>query len=335
MNAKQRVMARIGGQMSDRIPNLNILMLFAAKEIGVPFSEYVTDYKKLVWGNIACAQKYEIDCVTTMSDSMREPHDMGMKVEYPCDDVPFEKEPLILEPGDLLKIKPVKPGDGRRMTDSLRAIELYKKELGDEYPIIGWVEGCFAEAADIRGVSRFLMDLCDDEQEFVRDLLDLCLEQESMFALAQIEAGADIIGVGDAIASVAGPNLYRDMALEYEIKLLKIIREAGAKTKLHICGNIKPFLADIPASLCDIIDLDWMVPLDEATRLHGGISCLSGNYDPVSVILQGTPEIVDHAVRAAAQSGNHKYISSAGCEIPKDTMEEKLLQVSNTLTLLS
>lgn len=330
MTSRERVFARIEGRTSDKIPNLNIMMLFAAKELGVPYSEYCTDYKKLAQGNILCAERYGLDCLTTMSDPMKEAGDLGTQVVYPFDDVPYEKVSLINEASDLLKIKPIAPENGKRMAGSIRAIEYYKKEMGDEYAVIGWVEGCFAEAADLRGVSRFLMDFYDDEM-FIRDLLDLCLEQAILFAKAQIQAGADIIGVGDAIASVAGPDLYKRYAREYEAKLFQAIRDAGAKTKLHICGNTTPFLEEIPVDLVDILDADHMVPLDEATKVCGAHSCISGNYDPVAVLLQGTPADVDLAVRKCAEVGNDKYISSGGCETPKGTPKENLMQVAKTL----
>ncbi|MEF9990225.1 MAG: uroporphyrinogen decarboxylase family protein [Christensenellaceae bacterium] len=330
MNSRERIFARINGEKSDRIPNLNILMQFAAREIGVTYSQYTQDYKLLAKGNIVCAQKYGIDCVTTMSDPMREAGDRGTEVVFPPDDVPYPKVDLIQDPQDLLKLKVIQPCDSKRMGDSVRTIEQYKKEVGGELAIIGWVEGCFAEAADLRGVNHFLLDLCDDGS-FTKDLLDLCLEQAIVYARAQIEAGADIIGVGDAIASVAGPHMYRDLALGYEIKILKAIKDMGAKTKLHICGNITPFLADIPSEYVDILDVDWMVPLDEAIRLHGDKICISGNYDPVSVLLQGSTADIDKAVRDCAAIGTQKYVSSAGCETPKFTPQENLMQVHKTL----
>ena len=200
-------------------------------------------------------------------------------------------------------------------------------------PVIGWVEGCLAEAADLRGVNELLTDLVDDE-DFVRDLMDLCLEQAIIFAKAQIAAGADIIGVGDAIASVAGPAYYRKFALPYEIKLLSAIRSMGAKTKLHICGNTTPFLEYLPVEYCDIIDLDWMVPLDRAAEIVQGRCALGGNYDPVAVLLQGTPEDVRAAVTACSRMGAQRYISAAGCEVPKATPEENFLAVANTLRLI-
>jgi uroporphyrinogen decarboxylase len=330
MNSKERVYARINNRPVDRIPNLNILMFFAAKEIGVPYSEYCQDYRKLVYGNIECMRKYGIDAVSAISDPMRECADMGLEVEFPADGVPHEKEFFIKEKADLLKLKPVLPADGRRRTDRVMAVDLFKKEVGNEFPIIGWVEGSFAMAADLRGVNNFLMDLYEDT-DFTVDLLEICLEQAIWFARAQIEAGADFIGVGDAIASVAGPYAYEELAVNYETRLLQAIREAGGKTKLHICGNTTPFLALLPAKHCDILDVDWMVPWDKAVELHGDVTCINGNYDPVAVLLQGSVQDVKNAVKSCAQLGGLKCTNSAGCEVPKHTPPENLMAVHEAL----
>ncbi len=333
MNAKQRVFTVLDGKKPDRIPNLNIIMQFAAREIGVPYAAYCKDHKKLVDGNMACAEKYGIDCVTTMSDPMKEASSFGTKVEFPEDGVPYAPFNLITDEKQLLALKAVEPCESERMAQSVMAIERYKRLASDDVPVIGWVEGCMAEAADLRGVNELLMDLVDNE-EFVRDLMDICLEQALLFAKAQIEAGADIIGVGDAIASVAGPVYYQKFALPYEIKLLSEIQRLGAKTKLHICGNVTPFLEYLPAQHCDIIDLDWMVPLHRAAEIVGDQCALSGNYDPVAVLLQGTPSSVREAVIVCSQAGATRYISAAGCEVPKDTPVKNLLAVSETLNNL-
>lgn len=333
MNAKQRLFCVLEGQKPDRIPNLNIIMQYAAREADMPYARHCLDHRELCRGNILCAQKFSLDCVTVMSDPMREASAFGADVVFPEDDVPYARCSLLKDNADLIKLKVTEPSKSERMTETVLAIELYRKELGDEMPVIGWVEGCLAEAADLRGVNELLMDLvCNDA--FVTDLMDICLEQALVYARAQIEAGADIIGVGDAVASVAGPAYYRRYALPYQKKLLAGIREMGAKTKLHICGNITPFLEDLPAEYCDIIDLDWMVPLDKAAQLHADVCALGGNYDPVAVLLQGTPQSVAQAVDDCAHLGGSRYISAAGCEVPRATNPENLLAVAQTLARL-
>ena len=108
MNSKERVYARINNQPVDRIPNLNILMFFAAKEIGVSYSDYCRDYRHLVHANIVCMKKYGIDAVSAISDPLRESADMGLEIEYPVDDVPREKEFLIQEKPDFINHKTMK-----------------------------------------------------------------------------------------------------------------------------------------------------------------------------------------------------------------------------------
>jgi len=323
----------LSGRQPDRIPNLNIIMQFAAREIGVPYSLYCKDYRYLCEGNITCAEKFGLDCVTTMSDPMKEASAFGAKIIFPEDGVPYANENLLADEKQLLKLKAVDPSQSERMSQSVRAIEFYRQRLGNDMTVIGWVEGCLAEAADLRGVNTLLMDLVVNET-FVFELMDVCLEQAVLFARAQIDAGADIIGVGDAIASVAGPVYYQRFALPYQIKLLSAIRGMGAKTKLHICGNVTPFLEFLPARYCDIIDLDWMVPLDRAAQLFNDTCAISGNYDPVAVLLQGTPESVRQAVIDCSRSGAARYFSAAGCEVPKTTPAANLKAIAQTLKSL-
>ena len=330
MNARERLFAVMAGKTPDRLPNLNILMTFAAREIGVCYADYCTDYRNLVAGNLACAEKYGIDILTVMSDAFTEGSDLGMEIVYPKDEVPYPAAPLIKEPGDLLALKPVL---GRRAENRLNAIRSYKQKAGTEYPVCGWVEGCFAQSADLRGVNEFLMYVFDREA-FLFDLLDFCFEQEMLLARAQIEAGADIIGVGDAICSVAGPTAYSEIAADYERRLLGAIQEMGAKTKLHICGNTQPLLPYIPFEHCDIVDIDWMVDLQASAAAAEGRSVLTGNYDPVAVVMDGSPEEIRRAVRDCAKTVGAKYATAAGCEIPRDTNPENLLAIHEAVCAL-
>ena len=156
MNAKQRLFSVLNGEKADQIPNLNIIMQFAAKEIGVPYSVYCKQHEKLVEGNIRCAEKFGLDCVTTMSDPMKEASAFGSEVIFPEDGVPYSRKKLLADETVLASLKVTAPCDSERMSQSVFAIERYKRLLGDEFPIIGWVEGCLAEAADLRGVNELM-----------------------------------------------------------------------------------------------------------------------------------------------------------------------------------
>jgi uroporphyrinogen decarboxylase len=74
----------------------------------------------------------------------------------------------------------------------------------------------------------------------------------------------------------------------------------------------------------DIIDLDWMVDIKNAAEIYGEYPLICGNFDPVQVMLDGTPEDVYQAAQFCLQNGGTRLISGAGCEIPTGTPHENL-----------
>ena len=81
-----------------------------------------------------------------------------------------------------------------------------------------------------------------------------------------------------------------------------------------------------------IVDLDWMVDLGRAAEVlgaEGAAPC--GNFDPVSVMLRGTPDDVAAAVRAGAAAGGPRLFSAAGCEVPDGTPDANSLAHARAL----
>ena len=330
MNPSQRLAARLRGEAVDWPPNFNIIMQFGAHFISKPLSAYYQDYRVLCEANFAVQEAFDLDILQAISDPYREAADAGLKVTFPEDSLLLATEPLLKEPGDLANLRYPKPEDGRRMTDRLNAVRLFKERAGGQIPVMGWVEGALAEAADIRGVGQTMTDLID-RPEWVRELLEVCVEAEIAFAIAQIEAGADIIGLGDAVASQISPRAYREFALPYEQRIFAAVRERGAIPRLHICGNTNRILADMAESGAAIIDLDWMVDMARAAEIFGDRAAPCGNHDPVAVMLSGTPGTVAAAVEAELRAGGPYCISMAGCEIPDGTPHENLVAHAATL----
>lgn len=330
MTPYERVFKRLEGKEVDKIPNLNIIMAFAAKFIGVPYSKYVTDYRYLVEGNIKCCEKFGIDMVSSISDPCRESHDLGANIKFPYDDVPQFDGNLIDDYKKIKFLKVVDPLKGERMKDRIKAIELFKKEVGGIYPILGWVEGGFAEACDLRGMNQTMFDIYENTKE-LKNLLEICTKQAIYFAEEQVKAGADFIGVGDAAASLIGPENYSKFVLPYEKRIIKAVHNLGGKVKLHICGNINSLLELLLETEADIIDLDWMVDFKKAVETFKGKVSANGNFDPVGILMQGSPKKVKEAVTECVKIGDSTTFISAGCEVPASTPKENMLAVNEPL----
>lgn len=332
MTAFERFRNRLDGKSVDRPPNFNIFMTFAAHYIGKPLYEYYNDYRVLVDANKAMIEDFHTDIAQAISDPYREAADLGLQVEFPPDALPVSKIPLIQDTTDLHKLKPIKPEDGRRMNDRLLAVRSFHDEYSGKVPVMGWVEGALAEAADLRGVSILLMDLYM-QPKWVHELLEFCCEMAIDFAKAQVQAGADIIGLGDAIASQISPEFYEEFAQPYERRIFEAVKALGATPRLHICGDTSEILGQMAETGAEIIDLDWMVNWFAASHFFGMEGpAICGNFDPVAVLLQGSPQDVAEAVNSCVSAGGPKAFIMAGCEVPDGTPHENLHAVTRALT---
>ena len=318
MNSLDRYLATLAGQPTDHLPRLPILMQFAAEYIGSNYGAFASDYRVLTDANIACNRDFGIDQMNTMSDPYVETQGFGAKILYERDMVPrCEKHPLEDDFDLSLLLRP-NPAKSVRMRNRIAALERYNDLVAGEFSIMGWVEGPAAEAADLRRLDNFFMDLIDGEEE-IGALMDLCVEVALDFARAQVEAGAETIGIGDAAASQVSAELYESLILPREQRLVRGLKDMGAKVRLHICGDITHLLPGIATLGLDILDVDHMVDLRTVRKAVGPKTALAGNLDPVSAVLRSTPaKIRAHVLSCYEQAGN-PFMVNAGCEIPSAT----------------
>lgn len=331
MNSFQRVMNRLEGKPVDRIPNLSIVMMFAAKELGVSYSACCSDYRLLSDAAFLCHERYGIDMVCAISDSMREAEGFGTEVVFPEEGVPYAASLRLQQLSDIDTLRVIDPSLGRRMSDTVEAVRQMRQRAGNSVPVVGWVEGAMAECCDLMDIQHVFINLLD-EPEAMHQLLDICTRQGILFAKAQIEAGAHIMGIGDSAASLVGPALYEEFVLPYQQRMIRAIHDMGIPVKLHICGNIGPVMHLVAQTGADMVDCDFMVDMERAADILPQGTCICGNFNPVEVMYQGTPEQVKAEVRRCKElSRRNSNFIAPGCEVPKDTPPENMLALLQTL----
>jgi MtaA/CmuA family methyltransferase len=323
MTSLERYTAVLEGKAADHLPRLPILMAFAAQHIRSNYGAFASDYRVLVESNLRCAEDFGMDQLSTISDPYRETQGFGARIEFVTDGVPRCAKPPLAETRDLKALAKPDPRTSERMLDRVRAVEAFKRAAGGQRSVLGWVEGPAAEAADLRGVENFLVDLAEEE-DFAGELMDRCVEVGLEFAAAQVRAGAETIGVGDAICSQVSPRMYEELILPRQQRLFAGIHAAGGRVRLHICGNITRLLPALARLGADLVDCDWMVDLPTARRALGPRTVLVGNLDPVSAVMQSTPERIRAEVLGLYAKLGNPYMVGAGCEIPAATPAENL-----------
>ena len=324
MNAYERTTRLLKDEPVDRLPVQPICMTFAARVAGVRYYDYVTDYRVLVDAQIQTYDTFGFDVVTLCSDPCREAVDCGATVRW-FDDAPPAYDPnlsLLKHKTQLRTLKEPDPLGGGRMHDRVKGAALLREKIGGEVPILGWVEGPMAEAVDLRSFN-VMLDMMDDPP-FVVDLLEFITAMEISFARAQVEAGADMIGIGDAAASLVGPEVYHKYVLPYQKKLIDAIHGIGAMVRLHICGRIDQLLDGINTLDLEIVDVDFLTNLQRARDELTSDVAILGNIEPVRYLLESTPNEVYQAIAECHRIVGDKYVVGPGCEVPAQSPYENV-----------
>jgi uroporphyrinogen decarboxylase len=322
MNGLQRTLDFLDGKPVDRPPFHPIIMRWAARYAGVKYRDFCLDYQKKCDAMIRCADDFDLDWVTVMSDPFCEASAFGLHIEYPENDLPIDRKGHLPDAHAASRIQPFHTFDHKRTANRVQEIREFKRRVGDRYFIVGWVEGPVAEYADLRGVSSAALDLLE-APDAVLKAIDVIVDSLLEFITHQVEAGAHAIGIGDAFCSQIGPALYRKFSWEGEQRMITHIHNLGAKAKLHICGNTAALLPDMIRTQADIVDVDHLVPgMAEFAHLLGRNQVLCGQSDPVCVIQDGTPKQILESVRECRKQAGGRCIVSAGCEITPDTTLE-------------
>jgi MtaA/CmuA family methyltransferase len=338
MTSRERVAAVLGHRRPDHLLCMPITMQFAAGRIGRKYYDYVTDYRVLVEGQLRTAEEFGFDHVGCISDPAREAADCGAAIIFHEDSPPDidESNALLADKSRLAKLKtpdplgsgPASPdlrpaSRGGRMHDRIKAAALFKEKAGKDKIIEGWIEGPCAEGADLRGINTIMTDFFEDAG-FVRELFEFATELGLRFARAQIEAGVDLMGIGDAAASLVGPRIYEEFVWPHEKRLVDGIHKLGAAVRLHICGDTRKILEGMGRLGAEMIDLDYPSPVSLAKEKMGSKQVICGNINPVSVLRDASPEEIYKAVKNCHEEAGDNFIVGAGCEVTRDTPLENI-----------
>jgi uroporphyrinogen decarboxylase len=327
MTKRERLEHLLTGQQVSPPPFHPILMHFAARYAGSTYDILAQDHRVLVESNIQCLDAFDLDAVSVISDPFRETAAFGAQIDFPYDQVPRCRAPIVEAPSDVNDLPRPDIRTAPRTRDRIDGAREYRARLGNAVPLIGWIEGPLAEACDLAGVNRMLLWLIT-EPDAARRLMEKCLLTAQDFAQAQIEAGCGIMGIGDAICSQISLPMYRRFVWPLHQQLFTFVRGLGARLKLHICGDIThllPALAELPI---DILDLDWMVDIQNAHVQVGPEMTLCGNLDPVRVIQDlSAQEVYTRGAALVEAEHGRRFILSGGCEITVNTPPENLAQL--------
>jgi uroporphyrinogen decarboxylase len=179
------------------------------------------------------------------------------------------------------------------------------------------------------GVENFLLALTDpDNKAKLHALLDFSLECVYLYAVAQHDAGAHITSIGESLAGpdVSSPRMYKEYEWPYAAKLAERLLETHLPLAYHICGNANRIVADMAATGCAVLELDYKCDLPLIKNATRGKCTILGVIDPSGVLALGDADLIEQTVREEvtilAPGGG--LILGPGCALPSTTPRDNI-----------
>jgi MtaA/CmuA family methyltransferase len=329
MSSYERVMTCVAHKEPDRVPFMPFAQTFSAKVAGIPFSQYVSKAEKFVEGQIKAYKMFGWDALCFSSDVGMYAEACGAKIEFPYDDVPRIVKPVLSHATlyeDFKKLDLPNPKKAGRLTESINAIEMAKKEIGDSVPLIGWTEGPFQGVTLLTGADPMQLFYVLDHPDEFREILDWYADFEIEVAQAMYEAGADIIGVGETAAYFMSPKFFEEFCLKPEKKACQAIKKMGMIPLIHCCGYVPQCIHfAVVTNPGGAIQFDYQVDLAWAKDVLANKVTIMGNlnYNKLTNLnTQGVYEDCREHIKIAAKGGG--FWLAFGCEIPRELPIENM-----------
>jgi MtaA/CmuA family methyltransferase len=325
------VASALAGLPVRRVPVGPLAVHFCARAAGYTLRQYTTSAQALADSVIRYYERFRPDAVWVSADTWVSAEAMGARVGATDDNQPFGGigSPVVRSAADIDRIPVPDVGKQGRYPLMLEALSRVVDALGkDVFVVACFDQYPFSLAAALMGINEIMLRVFDDPP-FVEALIQRCSDYAATYALALSDAGADLLSGGDSPAGLLGPDLYRELALPAEKRLIASIKSATRKpVSLHICGNATSILPMMADSGADVLELDYAVSISEACRILGPEIGLWGNLDPIRVLARGTPESVRQkaveTLEAVKAAGHRRFVLSSGCTLAVETPTENL-----------
>jgi len=266
-----------------------------------------------------------VDAAVLYADIMLPLYGMG---------VPFSIDPgvgpIVHEPvRDERAVERLRVVDAEDATPELfEAIRLVRRELAGRAALIGFagapytVASYLVEGRPSRDHARSKA-LMYGQPELWHRLMATLAEVTIRYLRAQVEAGAQVLQLFDSWAGDLGRREYAEHVLPHSRRVFEALADVGVP-RIHFGTGTVGLLEQMASAGCDLVSVDWRVPLDEAWERIGDRLGIQGNLDP-AVLLAPLRVVEREAGRVlAAAGGRPGHVFNLGHGVLPDTPSDSL-----------
>jgi len=250
-------------------------------------------------------RRFPLDAAILFSDILTIPDAMGLGLYFVTGEGPKLKKPVrTAKEVDALQV----PDPEDELSYVMDAVRLIRKELNGRVPLIGfsgspWTLATYMVEGSSTKEYAHVKKMMFEQPDLMHKLLDTTAKSVISYLNAQIEAGAQAVMIFDTWGGVLTPRDYKIFSLAYMDKIVKGLKRENDGRKVPVVLFTKgggAWLADMAATGCDALGIDWTKDMGDARSQVGDKVALQGNMDPS--ILYASPARIREEVSTILKS---------------------------------
>lgn len=244
-------------------------------------------------------RRFKLDAAILFSDILTVPDALGLGLYFETGEGPKFERPVRTAAEIRNLPTPDVADDLGYVFDAVRTI---RKELDGRVPLIGfagspWTVGTYMVEGGSSRDFKTIKGLAAEDPTALDMMLDTVARTTTDYLNAQVEAGAQAIMIFDTWGAALEREDYRRFSLNSMQQIVDGLTRERDGRKIPVILFTKgagPLLADMVATGCDALGVDWTTDLATARGYVEDKVALQGNLDPAT--LRESPEVIRQGV---------------------------------------
>jgi len=278
-----------------------------------------------VW--IAAVEEFDYDWAWLQVDDCFEFEPLGVGTHGEGNILRATKGYLPATQATLDRLRMPDPKTDGRMPEKLKALRLLREHFGDRVLVEGSCAGPYSSVGLLFGLEEAMLLALQEPDLFARACA-FFVELQARWIEAQVQAGAHAVWLGDcnAFSGMLSLAQYRKFAFPSCKRLVDRAHACGAIVHIHNSEVLVPYLLAEAELGVDIVNCGPAADIAEVCQAFSGKCCVSGNLDPIEVLMKGTPEEVAREAERIVGIGYAQggYLFNTGEMNPRDVPLENM-----------
>jgi uroporphyrinogen decarboxylase len=284
--------------------------------------------------------RFRLDAAILFSDILTIPHAMNLGLEFESGEGPRFARP-VRTAADIAALGV--PDPERELRYVMDTVRLVRRELNGRVPLIGfagspWTVASYMVEGGASKTFGTIKGLLYGSPRELHRLLGTLAQATAAYLNAQIAAGVQAVMLFDTWGGVLAPAAYREFSLAYMRRIVADLARESEGRRVPVILFTKgggTWLAEMAASGCDALGVDWTTDLADARRACGDRVALQGNLDP-GVLYAPPAQIRERVAQVLASYGRgHGHVFNLGHGIHPDVLPEHALAMIEAVHELS